>query len=321
MLSSQNVTLLVEQSVVVGGRYLLEQLIGAGGTSEVWRGLDQRLARAVAIKVLYPQFATPMVRQRVELEARAAAQLVHPAVVGIFDLGESDRGMPLIVMELLRGRGLRELMERRGRLGHLDAVRLLLPIADALALAHEHGIVHRDVKPENIQLAKVGRASVQPKLLDFGVAHVSSEHRYRLTTVGSLVGTPSYMSPEQVAGSHAVDERTDTWSLCITLYELVSGTSPFLSDDIGRLFAAIRSAPLPYPRHIEGFDGELFSIIAEGTRKAPAERPSMEELTLRLARYLDERGVTSDLAGRHLSTYLNVGDHPASNRGSGSATL
>ncbi len=293
----------ISPGLLIENRYRIHSQLGSGGTSEVWRAEDERLKRAVALKILHAEWQGDQMGARVEQEARAAAQLHHPSVVAIYDVGRLECGSPFVVMEYLRGRSVRELIEMHGCLSAEDAVSTLLPALDALAAAHEHGIIHRDIKPDNIFVCRLDRNIVQPKVVDFGVARVA-DYDPKLTVVGTLVGTPAYMAPEQVRGDPVLTPAVDIWGLGITLYEALTGRMPFEGDSLQALFPAILAAPLPYPREAPDFDGDLFGIIADATRKNPGERPSASKLTETLAQWLRSRGFVEDISGRALQQYF-----------------
>lgn len=293
----------LQNGQLVEGRYRLEAPLGAGGTSEVWRGVDERLGRRVAVKVLKPELSIGSIPARVEQEARAAAQLRHPAIVEIYDVGKLESGLPFIVMEYLVGLTVASLIEQRIRLEPADAVSMLLPIVDGLAAAHDAGVVHRDVKPDNIFVCRLDRGILQPKIVDFGVARVTGPSDRRLTVVGTVVGTPVYMAPEQALGDGVPGPAVDVWAVGVTLYEALTGRIPFEGQTLQGLFASILTAPLPYPRDVEDFDSALFSILADATRKIAEQRPSSAELVRKLAGWLIERGVNADLSGRALASY------------------
>jgi serine/threonine protein kinase len=266
---------------LVTTKYRLERPLGVGGQAAVWKARNLALDVPVALKLLHSGAADDAQATRLLREARAVAQLDHPAVVRVFDLVETPRGDWFIVMELLEGSSLADELLSRRRLPARDAVRLLLPIIDALAAAHARGIVHRDVKPDNIFLTQTGAdASTEPKLLDFGVAKwkLSQEGDWK-TAAGTVLGTPAYLSPEQAECRPDVDHRSDIWSLCATLYECVTGTLPFGGETDDALFVEIaQGEPRSILDHTAG-DAALWAILRRGLAKAPADRwPSMEAL-------------------------------------------
>jgi serine/threonine-protein kinase len=284
----------------IDGKYRLDRLLGEGGMGTVWEAQNLLLEVPVAIKLLHAGQSSTELIERLRIEARAAAKLVHASIVRVFDIGEASPGEPYIVMELLRGESLSTRIQRE-HLPPLEAVQLLLPIAEALSLAHSSGVVHRDLKPDNIVLCPEGDF-VRPKLLDFGIAKVTGgANMVNITQRGMLVGSPAYMSPEQARGSDDLDFRTDIWSFCVVLYEALSGDVPFDGEGGGGLLRAIvADAPKPL-NHLDGVDAALWGLIARGLSKAPEQRPAtMFELGRALARWLRENGVREDATGAAL---------------------
>jgi len=192
---------------ILAGKYRLEMLLGEGGMACVWSAYHLELELPVAIKLLKAGPKNEKLAKRLRLEARAAARLAHPSIVRVLDVAAADNGDPFIVMELLSGESLAQVLARE-RLSSVRAVQLLLPIAEALAVAHAHGIVHRDLKPGNVFLSKEGQ-ELQPKLLDFGIAKMEYASLVKLTDKGTILGSPNYMSPEQVRGDD-VEARYQT---------------------------------------------------------------------------------------------------------------
>ena len=280
---------------VVQGKYRLLHLIGEGGMGAVWAAHSQPLDVNVAIKLIRLDTANEDSAERLMREARALARLADPGIVRVFDVGSTEQGDPFIVMELLVGASLQRAVEA-GRIEPVRAVRLLLPIVRALECAHRAGIVHRDVKPDNILIAHGSRGDLQPKLVDFGAAKwvKSADH---LTRVGSVVGSPLYMSPEQARGE-AVDPRTDLWSVCAVLYEAVSGEPPFQADNTNALLHAINTREVLAISGDSAGDGQLWDIIHKGLTKDRNERwQNAHDLMLALAGWLRARGATEDITG------------------------
>jgi serine/threonine-protein kinase len=214
--------------VVVGetiaGRYELQELVGTGGMSSVYKAHDTLLERNVALKILHDQYRTDDdFVERFKREARAVARLSHPNIVTVIDRGE-DGGKQFIVFEYIDGENLKEHLVRSGRLPVRDALELALQVARALAFAHEHGLVHRDVKPQNVLLNGDGRA----KVTDFGIAR--SLDVDGVTQTGTVLGTSNYIAPEQASGRR-VDQQTDVYSLGVVLYELLAGEVPFPGEN------------------------------------------------------------------------------------------
>jgi serine/threonine-protein kinase len=233
---------------VLNGRYRLVRPVGHGAQASVWIADHLALRTQVAVKLIDPDLARkPDARDRFQREAMAAAQLRSAHVVQILDHGIDD-GQPFIVMELLDGEDLFDRLERQGRLTLRETSRIVTQVARALTRAHAAGIVHRDLKPENIFLVANDDDEVA-KVLDFGVAKISEPARRPMhrTRFGQLIGTPHYMSPEQVQGITEVDSRADLWSLGVIAYQCATGTLPFDSEGMGDLFVKITSGELPVP--------------------------------------------------------------------------
>ena len=285
---------------VLAGKYRLEMLLGEGGMACVWSAYHLELELPVAIKLLRAGPKNERLAKRLRLEARAAARLVHPSIVRVFDVAVAESGDPFIVMELLTGESLAAVIARE-RLSGVRTVQLLLPIAEALAVAHAKGIVHRDLKPDNVFLSKDGQ-DFQPKLLDFGIAKLEHAARVKLTDKGTVLGSPNYMSPEQVRGDD-VDYRSDVWSFCVVLYKALTGSVPFKGANTRAMMNAIlQSEPAPLPA-IAGVDPELWRLVLWGLSKDPARRPKcMRELGAQLAQWLFTQGVLDDACGAPLAT-------------------
>jgi eukaryotic-like serine/threonine-protein kinase len=283
---------------VIDEKYTLVRKIGEGGMGAVWVGHNNVLDVHCALKLL-ELGASSQQAQRLLDEARAAAKLGHPNIVRMLDYGETPRGDPFIAMELLDGEDLAQLMERLGTLPALEAVQLLLPIAHALGTAHAKGIVHRDVKPENIFLAKDEVATTMPKLLDFGIVRQMANPR-RLTLDGAVLGTPDYMSPEQARGQ-ATTGQTDLWGFGVVLFELIAGRRPFEADNYNSLMRQIIEDKPPTLAELGRADEELSAIVGRALAKSQDSRwLSMRELGEELALWLEGHGVHDDVAGTSL---------------------
>ncbi|MFI0937296.1 WD40 repeat domain-containing serine/threonine protein kinase [Streptomyces sp. NPDC021020] len=258
------------EGFVAGGRYRLLESVGRGGMGRVWRGHDETLDRQVAVKeVLLPEGVTAAERAellvRMLREARLAARLQHPGIVTVHDVVE-DGGTPWIVMEFVAGRSLGALLGDEGRLPWERAAAVGADIAEALAHAHAAGVVHRDLKPDNVLIA--GRRCV---LTDFGIARVL-DSTTKLTRTNALIGTPQFMAPEQIEGT-TITTAADLWSLGALLYTAVEGRPPFDAPGLMPLFHAILSTPLPAPSHA----GPLSGLLGRLMEKDPAARPSAVE--------------------------------------------
>lgn len=222
------------EGVVVASTYELERFLGAGGSGVVWAARDVRDGSYVALKVARDR--DPVLRRRFDREGRVAARFVHPNVARIYDVvPETATRGPCLALELVLGETLDARLQRDRTLPLREASRLLLPVARALAAAHAHGIVHRDVKPQNVMLAP-DRVVV----LDFGIAKLlpSWGPHTKLTRPGAALGTPRYMAPEQVFGEPQIDARADIWALGATTFRLLSGAPPVDATTIGELTKA-----------------------------------------------------------------------------------
>lgn len=222
------------------GRYEVEALIGVGAMGRVYRAHDPAVGRQVAIKTIRPDHADrPTAReymQRFQREARAVGALSHPNIVSVFDVGED-----FLVMELLDGVDLAHHLESDGPMELEAAAGLFSAVADAIDAAHAGGVIHRDLKPSNIMILSDGR----PKLMDFGVARMESS---AMTRTGEVLGSPSYMAPEQVAGQ-PIDNRADIFSLAVVIYEALTGQRPFQGDTITTVIYRVVNEPALPPRH------------------------------------------------------------------------
>lgn len=252
----------------LGARYAVEGLVGEGGFATVWRARDLQLQRLVAVKVLRPDLGV-QARDRFLREARAVAAIQHAAVISVHEIGE-HQSVVWYSMPFVDGESLRARLNRTGRLPADDAVRILAVAADALGAAHAAGVVHRDVKPDNVLLERdTGRVF----LVDFGIAAVATTASDRLTSGGLLVGTPRYMSPEQLSPGGDVDARSDVYSLGLTGYELLAGEPPFLGPNLaGLLVQQLTQAPPPLGERVPGLPPHVARIIARCLEKSPEAR-------------------------------------------------
>ena len=281
------------------GRYVLRRLLGRGGMGEVWVADDPLLAIPVALKVLVAEALGPVGSERLLREARAAAQLKHPAIVHVLDFGTSEAGDAYLAMELLDGETMADLVSR-GPVAPELVASLLLPILDALAQAHARGLVHRDLKPENLFVARDDRGRITPKVLDFGIVQ-TARAGFRLTQVGRVVGTPQYMAPEQARADADLDGRVDLWAIAVTMFELSTGKLPFAGPSIPHLLTAILEQPAPSLAGVAGVDDEFAAIVARGLSKHRDDRfPDARAMGDALAAWLVARGVSEDARGTSL---------------------
>ncbi|MBX3228355.1 MAG: protein kinase [Labilithrix sp.] len=265
---------------VLASKYRLDELLGSGGMGHVYRALNVRAGRTVAIKILRTEHATntPIV-DRFLREALAANLVRHPNVVDVLDVDKDEDGAPFIVQELLDGEDLAKYVDRRGGRLNLEEIEMyLVPVIDAVAEAHARGVVHRDIKPENVFLATQGTKKI-PKLLDFGISKVRLPD-IKATEVGVMMGTPAYMAPEQVQGSRDADPRTDVWALGIMLFELLAGRLPYDAVDAPALFVAIATKDAERLRDVDPtIDPNVARVVERCLRRAPDQRyPSASEL-------------------------------------------
>jgi serine/threonine-protein kinase len=277
---------------VIAERYELEELVGTGGMSSVYRARDRLLERHVALKMLHEQLTGEGDHvERFRREARAVAQLSHPNIVTVIDRGEQD-SRQFIVFEYIAGENLKELVGRVGPLPEREAVRLALQVARALAFAHGQGLVHRDVKPQNVLLTEEGR----PKVTDFGIAR-SLDVGGAMTQTGTVMGTSDYIAPEQARGAH-VDELSDVYSLGAVLYELLVGEVPFPGDNFVAVAMRHINEPPPSVRRLRSdVSPRLDAAIRRAMAKDPGDRfRSMEEFAAEL------QGCLADLDGSGVSS-------------------
>ncbi|WP_437753221.1 protein kinase domain-containing protein [Sorangium sp. So ce1389] len=268
----------------VGSQLRLIRALGQGGMGSVWLAEHTALKTQVAVKFLRDMYVDhPLAVVRLRREAEAAARIQSPHVVRVFDLGFTDQGVPYIVMEHLEGETLQDLVERRRRLSLDETVSIVRQIGAALARAHEAGIVHRDIKPENIFLVE-GEREPFVKVLDFGIAKNTVEEAERLTVTGAIMGTPHFMSPEQMAGGAKVGPHSDLWALGVVTYFCLTGQIPFGGATIAAVAVAIDRGPPPPPSRLvpgvpPAVDAWVLSLLeADPARRVQSARAVLEAL-------------------------------------------
>jgi tRNA A-37 threonylcarbamoyl transferase component Bud32 len=284
-----------EPGEVLAGKLRVERLLGQGGMGYVLQAMHMHLDRRVAVKLLLPQIAAnAQAVTRFMREARAAASITSEHVVRVLDVSALDDGTPMLVMEYLDGQNLGELVRSRGPLPVEDAVDYVLQASEALAEAHAAGMVHRDLKPENLFLTRRADGSPLVKVLDFGISKLrpregtSGDAR---TGTSALMGSPLYMSPEQLESARDVDARSDQWALGVVLFELVAGAPPFDGETLPQVVAAImgRAAPRLRERRPDA-PVLLDAVVARCLSKPPGDRyPSIAAMARALAGVAPQR--------------------------------
>jgi serine/threonine protein kinase len=231
---------------VIEGKYLVLRLLGSGGMGAVYEANHRVIGKRVAVKVLHREFCGSVeIVQRFQREARAATAIGHPNIVEVFDMGTMAGGGFFQVLELLEGRSLADELERHGPLSYARAVHILSQVSDALAATHDKGVVHRDLKPDNVFLVTRNGDPDFVKLLDFGVAKIMDANSGAKTRTGMAIGTPSYMSPEQAQGANDVDLRTDLFALGVMTFEMLSGALPFTGESFAMTIFQLCVADTP----------------------------------------------------------------------------
>src|SRR5215210_2606064 len=269
---------------VLSGRYEVEELVGVGGMSSVYRAHDRLLGRMVALKVLHQQYTEDAdYVERFRREARSVASLSHPNIVTVIDRGEHE-GRPFIVFEYVDGENLKKQIERLGPAPVDEALELGLQIARGLSFAHQNGLVHRDVKPQNVLLNGDGQA----KVTDFGIAR-SLDVQHGMTQTGTVLGTSDYIAPEQAQGER-VDEHSDVYSLGVVLYELLTGEVPFPGENfVAVAMRHINEPPPPIRDRRPDVSPRLEAAVHRAMAKDPNDRfQTMAELADELEACLDE---------------------------------
>jgi serine/threonine-protein kinase len=292
---------------IIDGKYRIIRSLGEGGMGAVLLGENTRIGRQVAIKVLHASLAEQGTQvERFELEAQLAAKIGSEHIVEVFDMGDLPNGESYMVMEYLQGESLGDRLSRERRLTPELLTGVAAQALSGLARAHEARIIHRDMKPDNIFLARRGNTETV-KLLDFGVSKLLADNQRRdgsnLTLGGTLVGTPAYMSPEQARG-HAIDHRTDLYALGVVLYECACGHTPFGSDNIQQiLFQVALEEPPALLSIVPDLDPQFAAIVARAMARQPEDRfQSADEFREAVMAWREERGLDPEGLGLILRT-------------------
>src|SRR5215470_3697562 len=255
------------------GKYEIRRELGRGAMGVVYEGYDPMIKRVVALKTIRPDQLggenAETIVARFRREAQAAGRLNHPSIVAIYDFGE-DQGVWYIAMEYIKGRELKDYFQANERFAPADIVRIMTQILAALGYSHRAGVVHRDVKPANIFVLDDGTV----KVTDFGIAHIESS---TMTQVGSVLGTPSYMSPEQILGL-PIDGRSDLFSAGVILYQFLTGERPFTGSSTATMHKVLEEDPLPPSRFNVQVPGAMDAVVRRALAKRPEDRyPNAEE--------------------------------------------
>src|SRR4051812_34020604 len=272
---------------LLGRRYELGGLLGHGGMAEVYRAADTRLGRDVAIKVLRSDLARdPSFLARFRREAQSAASLNHPMIVAVYDTGQDNSvtpPLPYIVMEYIRGKTLREVLQSEGRLTPQRATEIVADVCSALDYSHRAGIIHRDIKPGNVMLTGEGAV----KVMDFGIARAVAATTSTVTATAAVMGTAQYLSPEQARGE-SVDARSDLYSTGVLFYELLTGRPPFTGDSpVAIAYQHVREDPAPPSTSEPDLPPDLDAVVLKALAKNPDNRyQSAQEMREDLERAL-----------------------------------
>ena len=299
---------------LIGKSVRLVRLLGQGGMGSVWVAEHLGLHTQVAVKLISADVAeSEEAVTRFQREATAAAQLKSPHVVQVFDHGVTDEGVPYIVMELLEGEDLGKRLERCGALPISEVVEIVAQVCKALARAHARGVIHRDIKPDNVFLVD-SDGELLVKVLDFGIAKRTEDSGLGMTSTGTMMGTPYYMSPEQVMSSKAVDQRSDLWSVAVVAYHALTGALPFFAETLGALCVSINTAIHTAPTRQRA---DLPPALDDWFRKALARDPehrfaSAKELSQSFAQAAGEaRPAAPSFAGTGPDTIALAAPRPA----------
>ncbi|MGA0765824.1 MAG: Stk1 family PASTA domain-containing Ser/Thr kinase, partial [Ilumatobacteraceae bacterium] len=270
---------------IVNDRYEIGKRIGRGGMAEIFQARDILLDRPVAMKVLFPEFATdPAFVERFRREAQAAANLNHPNIVAVYDWGKLNNTY-YIAMEYVNGRTLADILKQSGTLTPMQVCDVMSEVASALISAHQNGVIHRDIKPGNILVSTTG----QVKVADFGIARaLGAGVEQGLTQTGAVMGTATYFSPEQAQGA-STDQRSDIYSLGVVMYEMLSGVPPFTGENaVAIAYKQVHERAMPLDQRLTSAPPEVAAIVAKCMEKSPDDRySSAEEVRDELRRFVE----------------------------------
>src|SRR5689334_17781374 len=298
-LESSRIRLELSRGDILAGKYRVDRVLGSGGMGVVISAHHLGLSQKVAIKFLLPEaLEDPEAAERFSREARAAAKIKGEHIARIMDVGTLENGSPYMVMEHLEGEDLAVRLRRERRLPVADAVELVLQACEVIAEAHGLGIVHRDLKPANLFCVAGPENTVSIKVLDFGISKLvgpNTSHTLTLTKTSALVGSPSYMSPEQIQAARAVDGRTDIWALGVVLYELLAGRVPFDGEGAPEICLKVaKRRPPPLRQFRPDAPAALETVILRCLEKDRTKRyATVSELSLALAPFGTPRGKLS----------------------------
>jgi serine/threonine protein kinase len=284
---------------IIGGRYRLTKLLGEGGMGAVYKATHINITKEVAVKLLHPEISqNPEAVTRFKQEAQSASSIGHPNIIGIDDFFALEDSRVCLIMEFLKGEPLNDVMLKPGGLEPLQTIDIMLQVCDGLHAAHQKGIIHRDMKPENVFLADVHNRQIV-KILDFGIAKVTGNEDNNLTKTGTVFGTPHYMSPEQALG-HKVDVRADVYSVGVMLFEIYTGQVPYQAESFMGVLSQHITSPVPAPSSISP------------NRPVP---PMMEQIILTaMAKEVDKRFNSMEAVGNSLRAFreemLKAGGDP-----------
>jgi len=286
------------------GEYRVTSFLGEGGMGEVYLGVHEKLGRPAAIKILHSNISDESFKTRFFNEARLQASLHHPNIAALYDFKEQGNEL-LIFMEFVDGESLDDLVSRRA-FSITESLAVFGSVCEAVGYIHQNGIVHRDIKAQNIKLTAAGKA----KLLDFGIAKATGSHG--LTQTGGVIGTPNYLSPEQLSGQMAT-ASSDVWALGVLLYEMLTGTLPFNGDTLGGLVLQISNAQFTPPEQINpGIPREVSNIIKRCLKKEPQNRfQTADELLKAVRSTLGHRDSGSTQVGAALKQALGFNSPPS----------